>query len=275
MPAMKKGIDHRLGLCLAGGGGLGFQHLGLLEALEEIDIRPGLATGTSSGAVMAAFYASGKSPDEIRKILTNFSWSQVVSPVIPLKGILSTKKMEAFFKKAFGDIDITDLPIKLKIAATDLHSGELRAFERGSLVKRLAASCSVPGIFEPVKVDGRSYYDAGGIYNLPLELMSGENLKMIIAGNTIGERGLMKNPRTVREVVYQAYLIRCKTLSEWRTGKRGWEGRKNEKLVLIDYLTEGANPASLKESISMVESARGLSLKALSDALGIPYPVVR
>ena len=271
MPPMKKGIDNRLGICLAGGGGLGFQHLGLLEALEELDIRPGLAAGTSSGAAMAAFYASGKTVGEIKKILGSFTWSQVVSPVIPLKGILSTKKLEAFFKKAFGDIDITDLPVKLKIAATDLHSGELKAFVRGPLAKRLAASCSVPGIFEPVKVDGRVYYDAGGIYNLPLELMNGENLRIVIAGNTIGERGLMKNPRSVREVVYQAYLIRCKTLSEWRTGKRGWEGRKNERLVLIDYITEGANPASLKESISMIESARGLSLKALSDAFGIPH----
>jgi len=256
-------IDKKLGLCLAGGGGLGFLHVGLLEAMEELGIRPGVVAGTSSGAIFGALYAAGKSSSEIRDLLANFKWDKIIAPTLPRRGLLSTSRMEAFFRKHFGPIDVSELPIKLKIAAVDLHSGELVIFTSGPLEKCLAASCAVPGIFEPVTIGGRTCYDAGGIYNLPLELMSNEGLHTVIAGNTIGQRGLMKDPKTIQETIYQAYLIRSKTLTEWRTGPQGWAGRKKERLILIDYPTEGANPASMSECLKLITATKEEALRVL------------
>ncbi len=264
----EKEPDRSLGLCLGGGGGLGLLHIGLLEAMEDLGIRPGIIAGCSSGSFVGALYAAGKSSREIREILGEFRWWKIVAPAIPLRGFLSTRRMQSFFKKHLGDIDIADLPIPLKIAAVDLLKGELAAFTKGPLVRCLAAGAAVPGIFEPVRVREGTYYDAGGIYNLPLELLSGEGVKRIIAGNTIGEKSLMKHPRTVQDVIYQAYLIRTKNLTRWRLGPSGWEGKRGEEVVLVDYDTGGASPAGLEECRAMIEDTRSLALKVLRKAFG-------
>ena len=260
--------ERKPGLCLAGAGGLGFLHIGLFEALEELAIHPGIVAGTSSGAVMGALFAAGKTSGEIRAILRDFRWDRIVAPTIPRRGFLSTARMQAFYRKHLGSIDLSDLPIPLRVAAVDLRSGELTGFTAGPIEKCLAASCTMPGVFDPVTIDGRMYIDAGGIYNLPLELLSGEGLDCIIAGNTIGEYGLMAEPRTVQETYYQAYLIRSRRLTAWRTGPNGWDGRKGEKLVMVDYHSHGANPRGLKDCSAMIDETRELALEVLRKAFG-------
>ena len=268
MPDNNIKSDPTLGLCLGGGGGLGLLHIGLIETLEELGIRPGVVAGCSSGSVIGALYCAGKTSSELREIFKDFTWARIVAPTIPMKGFLSTRRMEGFYRKHLGEIDISDLPIPLKIAAVDLHSGELMGFTRGPLPRCLAASSAIPGVFEPVKINNRSYYDPGGMFNLPLEFLSGLGLKTIIAANTIGETGLMKRPRTVQDVLFQAYMIRCRQLVRWRVGERGWEGKKDEKLILIDYDTGGANPASLGECKTMIENTRKLALEVLGREFG-------
>jgi len=261
--------DPHLGLCLAGGGGLGFLHVGLFEAMEQLGIRPGVVAGTSSGAVLGAFYACGFSARETRRMLEKFKWTQIVAPILlTRRGLSSTKKLEKYFRDHLDKENIEDLPIRLKIAAIDLHRGTLVGFAQGSLSRCLAASSCVPGVFEPVRVKGDHYYDAGGIFNLPLELFEGESVRRIIAGNTIGRHALMKEPRTAAEVVYQAYLIRTMHLTATRLGPHGWQGKGDEEVILVDYRTEGANPASIRECAAMIEAARDIALEVLGKAFG-------
>lgn len=261
--------DKKLGLCLAGGGGLGFLHIGLFEAMEELGLKPGVVAGTSAGAVLGALYASGKTSAEMRAILKGFKWVQMVSPAIPFRGFISTARMQAFYRKHLGRADLSELPIKLKVAAVDLHSGELANFTSGPIARCLAASCAVPGIFEPVVIQRHAYYDAGGIFNLPLESLSGEGVDTIIAGNTIGEYGLMKSPRTVQDTIMQAYLIRTKHLTAWRTGSEGWTGKTGEWLVMVDYHSKGISPMSLEDCQTLIEKTREQALAILRMAFRI------
>jgi NTE family protein len=268
MSSKRTDVDMSVGLCLGGGGGLGFLHLGLFQAMEELGIRPGLIAGTSAGAAFGALYAAGKTIPEMKSIMKGFKWNKIVAPAIPHRGFLSTYRMEAFFKKNIGDCDISDLPIRLKIAAVDVHSGELMAFDKGPLWKCLAASCAIPGFFQPVIINKQAYYDASGMYNLPIELMHGENLKTIIAGNTISRDSLMKKLKTPQDVYYQAYLIRSVTLTKWRTRDEGWPGRKDEKIVMIDYRSMGTSLLSLEECMGYIDDTRSESIKALSKVFG-------
>ena len=99
--------DNKLGLCLAGGGSLGFLHVGLLYAMEDLGIRPGVVAGTSSGAAVGAFYASGKSAKDTREILEAFRWTRIVAPtLIRRRGLNSTKRMQSFFTEHLGKINI-------------------------------------------------------------------------------------------------------------------------------------------------------------------------
>lgn len=251
--------DPKLGLCLGGGGGLGFLHLGLFETLEEMGIRPGIVTGTSSGAIMGAFYATGKSAAEIRHLIEDFSWTQIMAPPHTHKGFFSSVNLKAFLRKRLGKIDIKDLPIKLKIAAVNINNGTLVGFTEGPLAKCLTASSAMPGAFEPVRIGDGTYYDAGGIYNLPLELFAGEGVKTIIAGNTIGRHALTPKPMSVQEVFNQAYLIRTMHLTAMRTGQRKWQGYAGEKLIFIDYHTGGLNLAGIKESAAHIKATKKLA----------------
>jgi len=259
--------DPKLGLCLGGGAGLGILHLGLFEAMEDLGIRPGVVTGTSSGAVLGAFYAAGKSAAEVRAIIQKFNWMRLVAPPISFRGIMSTQRMQTFFSETIPYKNIEDLPIRLKIAAVNLIDGTLVGFDEGPLAKCLAASSAVPGMFEPVRIHKDLFYDAGGIYNLPLELFEGEGVKRIIAGNTIGQYGLMSKPKTTKDVFYQAYLIRTMHLTAWRTGPKGWQGKKNEELILIDYHSGGANPTSIADTGTLIEETRQLSLDILKEII--------
>ena len=269
MAEISPNADPDLALCLAGGGGLGFLHIGLLEAMDELGLRPSLVVGTSMGAVIGAFYAAGMSTLQIREILQNFKWSKLVALAIPRRGVLSTHVMQLLFQTHLGEIDISDLPLKLKIAALRLKTGELAQFIDGPLTKCLAASCAIAGLFQPVMIGGVEYFDAGPVYNLPLELVSGEGKTKIIAGNTVGKHGLMDDPRTLEEVLYQTYLIQLAHHAAWQTGPLGWDGKKNEKVVLIDYPTEGANPTRLEECLALIETTRKSALGILKQAFNL------
>jgi len=258
--------DPTLGLCLGGGGGLGFLHVGLFQAMEELGIYPGVIAGTSSGAVMGALYSSGKSIEEIYEIMTNFRWTRVLAPsILRHRGFSATTRMEAFYREHLGETNIEDLPIRLKIAATNFVDGTVVGFSEGPLPKCLAASSAIPGLFEPVRINGGLYYDPGGIYNLPLELFKGEGVKRIIAGNTIGRYSLLHKFYTPHEVLNQAYLIRTMHLVAMRTGPNGWQGREDEELIMIDYRTNGANPSSIGNCAGIIEETRKLSVKVLGE----------
>jgi len=259
--------DKKLGLCLAGGGGLGFLHIGLLEAMEELGIRPGVVAGTSSGAAVGAFYASGRSAREVREVLEHFRWTRIIAPtIIQRRGINSTRRMESFFREHLGKINIEDLPIRLKIAAVNLTDGTLVGFSSGPLARCLAASSAMPGMFEPVRVKDGIYYDAGGIFNLPMELFADEDVDTIIAANTIGRNGLLEKPCSIQDTYYQAYLIGCMHLSLAKLGKSGWKGRKNEKVIYIDYPSHGISPSRMSEVLPMIEEIRKISLDILKKA---------
>ncbi|MCX6647102.1 MAG: patatin-like phospholipase family protein [bacterium] len=251
--------DPTLGLCLGGGGGLGFLHLGLFETLEELGIRPGVVAGTSAGSIMGAFYASGKSAGEIRKIVEDFQWTNIMAPSLSQRGLFSPVRLREFLRRKVGKINIKDLPIRLKIAAVNIIDGTFVGFAEGPLAKCLTAASAVPGAVEPVRIGDGLYYDAGGIYNLPLELFAGEGVKTIIAGNTIGQYALMPKPASAQEVFYQAYLIRTMHLTAMRIGPKKWQGYNGEKLIFIDYKIRGLNPTSLKECAQHIEETRELS----------------
>ncbi len=256
--------DPELGLCLSGGGGRGLLHVGLLLALEELGIRPGIVASVSSGALLGALYASGKPAEVIKSNLEGFKWTEIIAPsLLRRRGILSTVRLQAFYRRHLGSINIEDLPIRMKIAAVNLMDGKVVGFTSGSLSKCVAASSAIPGIFEPVRVNGGIYYDAGGIYNLPLELFAGEGVRRIIAGNTIGQYGLMKEVKTVQDTLNQAYLIRTMHLTALKTGPMGWQGKNDEDLILIDYRTEGTNPANISDCEGLIEDTRILSLDTL------------
>lgn len=162
--------DRSFGLALGGGAARGIAHLGVLKVLEETGLQPDFITGTSAGSIVGALYAGGYSPDTIMDVTRALDWSDLVQPVFPRTGLVKADKLEKRLNDLIGDRRIEDLEIPFKATAVDLDRGELFVFDRGPVARAVRASCSIPGIFEPVEFEGRLLVDGGVLADVPTEI---------------------------------------------------------------------------------------------------------
>ena len=183
------------GVVLSGGGVRGFAHLGLLQALEELNIKPDAISGVSAGAIVGALYAAGHSPQTIRDILKKNSYFGWSSFLLNKDGLFSMKALRKVLQAYIPDNSFESLHKKLFVTATDFANNEAITFSKGSLIDTVIASASVPAIFEPVKIGDHLLVDGGLLNNFPVEplenkctLLIGCNVNFIPKGLGNGKR---------------------------------------------------------------------------------------
>ena len=159
--------NKRIGLALSGGGARGFAHLGVLQALEEMGIRPCTIAGVSAGSIVAVLYAAGMSADDIAKTFGEFSMGDITEIAMPMNGFFKLTKLKDFLKKHLPVTLLEELPVETVVCATDFDNCRPVAFKNGLIGDRVIASCSIPIVFKPVKIDGITYVDGGVLRNLP------------------------------------------------------------------------------------------------------------
>ena len=158
----------KIGIALSGGGARGVAHIGVLKALDELGIRPHVLSGTSAGALVGALYAHGYKPDEIFTVFKSVSIFKSVRPAWAWSGLLNMDGMTELLLKHLPENTFESLTIPLTVTATDIRSGHPAYFSKGPLIPTLVASCSIPAIFNPQKIDGNLYVDGGLVDNLPV-----------------------------------------------------------------------------------------------------------
>lgn len=137
--------------------------------LEERGIRPGIVTGTSSGALVGAAYAAGLGPEAIEKVALRFRWSRIAAwNFQPRWGLLDTRVVADAIHGLLGDDPrIEDLPRRFGAVATDLRTRRAVTIDSGSLSAALRATIAVPGLLPPVRLGGRLLADGGMVDNVP------------------------------------------------------------------------------------------------------------
>jgi NTE family protein len=177
-------------LALGGGGARGLAHIAVIEALDEMGIKPAAIAGTSIGALVGAAYAAGMHGKDIRRHVTAFAHN----PRETTRRLLAARAgtLADLFSGAFGQAtqinaekfctqflpdavppDFAALSIPLTVVATDLYRREEAAFISGPLLPALAASIAIPGLFRPVVIDGRVLVDGGASDPLPFGHLRG------------------------------------------------------------------------------------------------------
>ncbi len=163
---------HNIGYALSGGGAKGFAHLGAIKALEERKLKPDIIAGTSAGALAGVFYADGYTPDEVVDMFKNTKFKQFIEFTLPTSGLFRPTGLHDFIKKNLRAKTFEQLQIPFIAVATDWEKGTFVEFSKGdNLVDAVVASCCVPLIFSPVKIDGRYYVDGGVLKNLPASVI--------------------------------------------------------------------------------------------------------
>lgn len=165
------GDDGTLGLTLGGGGAFGAAHVGVLQVLAERGIRPGIITGTSSGALVGAAYAAGFEPPEIERAARRFRWSAIARwSLAPRWGLLDTHAVRHSLHRHLGcDPLIEHLPRRFAAVATDLRTRQAVTIDEGPLSVALRSTIAVPGLLPPVRRDGKLLADGGMVDNVPVQ----------------------------------------------------------------------------------------------------------
>ena len=205
----------KIGLALSGGGARGGAHVGVLKALEELRVPVDYIAGTSMGAIIGGFYASGYSADEIAELLATTDWDRALTDrperrdrtmrkkeiesdfLIPYRlgynngrlqaalGAVEGQHLDQLFQRILMPVSdvhrFDDLPIPFRAVATDLATGEQVVLDGGSLADALRASMSVPGAFAPVRLHGRMLVDGGMANNLPVDVVRAMGADIVIA----------------------------------------------------------------------------------------------
>ena len=198
----------RIGIALGGGFARGIAHIGVLKVLEEENIPIAFVAGTSVGALIGAAYCSGHSPAELEQMATRVRFKHFARWTLSRFGFASNQRMIGFLNSTLKVRTFEELRIPLAVTATDFATGEGVVFHSGPLVEPVRASCSYPGMFEPVKIRNRYLVDgmlAHAVPSLPLLEMGAERVISVhLKGRwTNGEGG----PRHLFEVIGQCFAI--------------------------------------------------------------------
>ncbi len=171
----------RIGLALGGGAARGFAHIGVLQVLEEQGIKPDVIVGTSAGSVVATLYASGKTPAEMVNLAMNLDESSLKDWVFPGRSLMKGEALAKLIRSNTGGKNIEAMRPALGIVAADLQSGQAILFRKGDPAQAVRASSSVPGVFEPVTINGHEYIDGGAVSPIPVRFARQMGADLVIA----------------------------------------------------------------------------------------------
>jgi NTE family protein len=177
-------------LALGSGGARGLAHIAVIEALDEMGVRPVAIAGTSIGALIGAAYAAGMRGKDIRRHAIGFAHDRAET----MRRLMAARAgtLADLFAGAFGQAtqidaekfcaqflpetipaEFSGLGTPLTVMATDLHRREEVPLTSGPLRAALAASIAIPGLLRPVAIDGRILIDGGTTNPLPFDRLRG------------------------------------------------------------------------------------------------------
>jgi len=193
----------RIGLALGGGGARGLAHILMLEVFDQLGIRPYRIAGCSIGAVIGSLYASGMSGRAIRALIDRLTvskdeswleslfdeditrWIDFIELRLGRGGLIESDALMKFLEGLMHTDRFSQLQIPMRIVATDLWKRDQVIMSRGDLISAIKASMAIPGLFNPVKRDGRVLVDGGLVNPVPYDLLL-EECEVVVAIDVLG-----------------------------------------------------------------------------------------
>lgn len=168
LSSLGKTSSSTIGIAFSGGGAKGFSHIGVIMAMERFGIKPNIISGVSSGSIASVLYASGLSPLDMRQCFADSNrFANFREWTLPKDGIFKLNKFARLLESWLPVKNLEELKIPTVICATNLDRGTQVGWSKGEIVPRVVASCSIPIVFSPVKINNYHYVDGGLLHNLP------------------------------------------------------------------------------------------------------------
>ncbi len=243
-------FKYNIGYALSGGFIKGFAHLGIMQALHEHGIRPEILSGVSAGALAAVFYADGKEPYHIVELFEHHSFKELTTFSINKQGLLKLDSFIDFLNSNLESKTIEELKIPTIITATDLDHGRIVSFKKGKIAERLAASCCMPILFAPIRINNTYYVDGGILMNLPVSPIRKECEKVIALNvDPLVADEYSKNVVSIAlrayHFIFQANTLPQKGIADLLIESYGLEEYSNRELERAEEIFEkGYNTAT-------------------------------
>ena len=195
-----------IGLALGSGSSRGWSHIGIINALAELEITPDIVCGTSIGSLVGAACVTGKMEEleSWARSLTKFDVARFLDINTSLTGFVDTEKFHEFLNQYIADdsVLIENLPQVFASVSTDLQSGREVWMTKGSLIQAIWASMALPGLFPPIKHGERWLVDGGLVNPVPVSVCRALGADIVIAvnlnGDIVGKR--FTKPEAIKKI---------------------------------------------------------------------------
>ena len=229
----------KIGLVLSGGGAKGFAHIGIIKAIDSLQIPIDYVAGTSMGGILGALYSIGYSGNELEQLAKQNDWEEIfsdkpdrkdlpyfqkketgkyqlefglkgITPEVP-SGLIFGQKISLLFSSlTFPHESVSNfdqLPTPFRCVAVDLVTGNQVVLKKGSLAKAMRATMAIPTVFSPVEWGDSLLIDGGMMNNLPVDVVKKMGAEIVIAVDVempLREKGQLKS---VLDIMQQSSLI--------------------------------------------------------------------
>lgn len=212
-PEVKSGPP-KIALALGGGAARGFAHVGVIKALESQGIVPDIIVGTSAGSFVGALYAAGYSAFDLQRVALQLDDSVVSDWTLPDRGFIKGAALQNFVNHAVQNRPLEKLNTPFAAVVTDLQTGEEVVFRVGNTGMAVRASSSVPGVFQPVTINGHDYVDGGLTSPVPVRAARNMGADIVIAVDISSRPGFGKTKDTI-DVLMQTFSIMGRSIRSY------------------------------------------------------------
>ncbi|ABB23189.1 patatin-like phospholipase family protein [Pelodictyon luteolum] len=209
--------DGKIGLALGGGAVLGAAHVGVLRALDELDIKVSMLSGTSIGSFIAALHAFGKTWQEIRDVTLELDWFDLSGPVLSQYGLLSNRKFGRVVHELLGRKNIEDAPIPLAMVAANVSTGRKVVIRSGDVAAGVMASTCIPGLFRPVEQNGSMLVDGMLLENVPVSPLFELGIHPLICVDLLARHTFTK-PDSIIGLLLNSFYAAITNVASVQTG---------------------------------------------------------
>jgi len=203
----------KVALVLGAGAAKGFAHVGVLKVLEANHIPVHMVVGTSVGSLVGSLYAYGYPAYDLQKIAMGLERGELVDLTVPDNGFVKGELLEAYVNRMIRGTTIENLRIPFYAVATDIGSGQEMVFGKGNTGMAVRASCSIPGIFQPVRIGDRTYVDGGVVSPVAVDAARRLGADVVIAvAISGGVSGVL--PETTLDTIFQSVNVMYAKIAE-------------------------------------------------------------
>ncbi|MBT3013193.1 MAG: patatin-like phospholipase RssA [Candidatus Thiodiazotropha sp. (ex Lucina aurantia)] len=182
-------MEMKIGLVLGSGAARGWAHIGIINGLAEMGIEPDIVSGSSIGALVGAAYAADK-VDLLQAWACSLTWKEIIrflDPTLLGGGLIQGDRLTDFISEYVKNLEFESLKRQLGVVATDLETGREIWFREGPVMEAVRASISLPGLFTPLRHEGRWLVDGGLANPVPVSLCRAMGADIVIAVNLNGD----------------------------------------------------------------------------------------